>query len=107
MTSVAQPEAPPPPVEGGADASVQAGPRGLTRREQEMLVFERQWWRRAGAKETAIRGRFEMAPTRYYQALNALVDRPEALAADPVLVGRLRRLRTARQPGRSVRGPVL
>jgi hypothetical protein len=106
MTSIAHPEATSPPVEGGTEASVQVAPRGLTRREQEMLVFERQWWRRAGAKETAIRGRFEMAPTRYYQALNALVDRPEALVTDPVLVGRLRRLRTARQPRRSVGGSV-
>ena len=62
-----------------------------------MLAFERQWWRRAGAKETAIRDRFGVPPTRYYQVLNALVDRPEALAADPLLVRRLRRLRAARQ----------
>ncbi len=73
----------------------------LTRREHEMLAFERQWWRRAGAKETAIRERFGLAPTRYYQALNALVDRPAALAADPLLVRRLRRLRAARGQRRS------
>ncbi len=73
----------------------------LTRREHEMLAFERQWWRHAGAKETAIRERFGLAPTRYYQALNALVDRPAALAADPLLVRRLRRLRAARGQRRS------
>ena len=66
-----------------------------------MLTFERQWWRRAGAKETAIRDQFGVSPTRYYQVLNALVDRSEALAADPLLVRRLRRLRTARQRQRS------
>ena len=66
-----------------------------------MLTFERQWWRLAGAKETAIRDRFGVTPTRYYQVLNALVDRPDALAADPLLVRRLRRLRTARQRQRS------
>ena len=44
-------------------------------------------------------------PTRYYQVLNALVDRPDALAADPLLVRRLRRLRLARQRTRSSRGP--
>ena len=76
-------------------------PAGLTRREEDMLVFERQWWRRAGAKDTAIRTRFELPPTRYYQVLNALVDRPEALAADPIVVGRLRRVRAARHRGRS------
>ena len=73
----------------------------LTRREHEMLAFERQWWRHAGAKETAIRERFGLAPTRYYQALNALVDRPGALAVDPLLVRRLRRLRAARGQRRS------
>jgi hypothetical protein len=70
-----------------------------------MLTFERQWWRQPGAKETAIRDRFDLTPTRYYQVLNALVDRPDALAADPLLVRRLRRLRAARQRTRSSRGP--
>jgi hypothetical protein len=66
-----------------------------------MLTFERQWWRSAGAKETAIPDTFGVTPTRYYQVLNALVDRPAALAADPLLVRRLRRLRSARRRGRS------
>jgi hypothetical protein len=66
-----------------------------------MLAFERQWWRRPGAKETAIRDSFGMTPTRYYQVLNALVDTPAALATDPVLVKRLRRVRTGRRRGRS------
>jgi len=69
-----------------------------------MLSFERQWWRRPGAKETAIRDRFDLTPTRYYQMLNALVDRPDALAADPLLVRRLRRLRAARQRTRLSQG---
>jgi|SRR3954451_23349025 Protein of unknown function (DUF3263) len=78
-----------------------APPAGLTRREHEMLAFERQWWRHAGAKETAIREQFGVPPTRYYQVLNALVDRPAALEADPLLVRRLRRLRSARRQRRS------
>ena len=76
---------------------------GLTEREQEILAFERQWWKYAGAKETAIRELFDMSSTRYYQVLNALIDRPEALAYDPLLVKRLRRLRTSRQRARSAR----
>jgi hypothetical protein len=40
---------------------------------------------------------------RYYQVLNALIDRPEALAADPLLVRRLRRLRASRQRQRQAR----
>jgi hypothetical protein len=100
MTSDPVPAVSPPrPVDPEAPAI--PVPAGLTRREHEMLLFERQWWRRAGAKDTAIRTRFEMPPTRYYQALNALVDRPAALAADPLVVGRLRRVRAARHRRRS------
>ena len=76
---------------------------GLTEREQEVLAFERQWWKYAGAKEQAIRELFDMSATRYYQVLNALLDRPEAMAFDPMLVKRLRRLRAARQRARSAR----
>lgn len=97
MNSDPAPVVSPPRADGSGEASVQAGRVGLSRREHEILGFERQWWRRAGAKETAIRDLFETTPTRYYQALNALVDRPEALAADPLLVRRLRRLRMARR----------
>jgi hypothetical protein len=96
----------PPPAEELAEVSAQVTPGGLSRREHEMLTFERQWWRRAGAKETAIRDRFGVPPTRYYQVLNALVDRPEALETDPLLVRRLRRLRSVRQRKRSLQGPV-
>src|SRR5438270_10975146 len=60
-------------------------PEGLSCREREMLAFERQWWRYAGAKEQAIRAQFGSSATRYYQDLNNLIDRPEALAADPML----------------------
>lgn len=76
---------------------------GLSSREREMLVFERQWWRYAGAKEQAIREQFGLSATRYYQALNNLIDRPDALAADPMLVKRLRRLRSGRQRARAAR----
>jgi hypothetical protein len=90
----------PPRADGsGEGPSTTAG--GLSRRQHEMLAFERQWWRRPGAKETAIRDRFGMTPTRYYQALNALVDSPVALATDPLLVKRLRRVRTGRRRSRS------
>lgn len=75
----------------------------LTERDQRILEFERQWWKYAGAKEQAVRDLFDMSATRYYQVLNALIDRPEALAFDPMLVKRLRRLRAARQKARSAR----
>ena len=81
-----------------------AGPADeLDRREREILAFEGQWWKYAGAKEQAIREPFDMSATRYYQVLNALIDKPEALAADAPLVKRLRRLRTSRQRTRAAR----
>ena len=52
------------------------------------------WWKFAGAKEQAV-DKFGMSATRYYQTLNALIDDPAALAQDPLLVKRLRRLREA------------
>ena len=75
----------------------------LTARDREILAFERQWWKYAGAKEQAIKELFDMSATRYYQVLNALIDLPEAVAADPMLVKRLRRLRASRQRARSAR----
>jgi hypothetical protein len=101
MISDPAPVVSPPRADGSGEASAQVLPVGLSRREHEMLAFERQWWRRPGAKETAIRDQFGVPPTRYYQVLNALVDRSDALAADPLLVRRLRRLRSARQRQRS------
>ncbi len=76
---------------------------GLTRREREILAFERQWWKYAGSKEAAVKELFDISSTRYYQLLGKLVDRPEALAADPMLIKRLRRLRAARQKARAAR----
>ncbi|MBN6034943.1 DUF3263 domain-containing protein [Amycolatopsis sp. 195334CR] len=82
------------------DAADQAG---LSPREQEILAFERQWWKYAGAKEQAIRELFAMSSTRYYQVLNQLIDKHEAMQADPMLVKRLRKTRAARQRTRAAR----
>jgi len=76
---------------------------GLTERDAQVLEFERQWWKYAGAKEQAIRDLFDMSSTRYYQVLNQIIDNPQALACDPLLVKRLRRLRATRQRARSAR----
>ena len=76
---------------------------GLTDRDRKVLEVERQWWKYAGAKEQAIRDLFDLSSTRYYQLLNQLIDDPAALAFDPMLVKRLRRLRASRQRARSAR----
>jgi len=73
----------------------------LSDRDRDILTFERQWWRYAGAKEDTIRDLFSMSATQYYQVLNALIDTEAALAHDPMLVKRLRRMRSARTQGRA------
>jgi hypothetical protein len=75
----------------------------LSDRDREIIAFERQWWKYAGSKETAIKDLFDMSSTRYYQVLNALIDNPAALEHDPMLIKRLRRLRASRQRARSAR----
>lgn len=75
----------------------------LSRRDRDILAFERQWWQYAGLKEQAIKDMFDLSATRYYQVLNEVIDNPAALAEDPLLVRRLRRLRSARQKQRSAR----
>ena len=75
----------------------------LTDLETRILDFERNWWRFAGAKETAIKELFDLTAPRYYQLMNDLIDRDDALAASPRLVKRLRRLREARMQARTAR----
>ena len=89
------------PVRSRLDPETAAA--ALSERDRRILEFERQWWKYAGAKEQAIRDLFEMSSTRYYQILNGLLDTPEALAFDPMLVKRLRRMRASRQRTRSAR----
>jgi hypothetical protein len=75
----------------------------LSELELRILDFEASWWRYAGAKEAAIKELFELSAARYYQLLNDLIDRDDALAASPMLVKRLRRLREARMNTRTAR----
>lgn len=75
----------------------------LSVKDKMTLDFERQWWKYSGAKEAAIRDRFGESSTRYYQRLNALIDRPDAMAYDALVVRRLQRIRAQRQAARSAR----
>ena len=77
--------------------NIESAVTGLTDLEVRILDFEKTWWRYAGAKEAAIKELFDLKPLAYYQALNNLIDRPEALLAAPMLVKRLRRIREARR----------
>lgn len=80
-----------------------SGHLGLSDLEVRILDFEGSWWRYAGAKESAIKELFDVSAARYYQLLNDLIDRDDALLAAPMLVKRLRRLREARMSTRIAR----
>lgn len=73
------------------------GTTELSDRDREILDFEGGWWKYQGAKEDEVRRRFDLSATRYYQIVNALIDRSEALAYAPTTVKRLRRLRDNRR----------
>lgn len=74
---------------------------GLDPRSRAILDFEREWWRYAGHKEQAIREHFDMSPTTYYKAVNDLIDQDAAMAYDPMLVKRMRRMRARRNQQRA------
>lgn len=78
-------------------------PVELTEREAAILDFEDSWFTAAVPKEQAIREHFSLSTARYYQQLNALIDTPQALEYRPLLVKRLRRMRSQRQAARSAR----
>jgi hypothetical protein len=73
------------------------GDGALDGRARAVLDFEREAWKLTIAKERAIRERFGFSVARYHQLLNRTIDRSEALAYDPMLVRRLRRLREVRR----------
>jgi hypothetical protein len=75
----------------------------LSERDIDILDFERSWWKHAGVKEEAIRERFDMSATRYYQLLSDVLENPAAMEHDPILVKRLKRLRAYRQRKRVAR----
>ena len=72
-------------------------PTPLDERSKQILALERTWWQEPGSKREAIRRRFGLSPTRYYELVGELIDSPEALSYDPLVVKRLRRGRTVRR----------
>ncbi len=78
-----------------------AGDSGLDARDRAVLAFEHAWTKHGGAKDEAVREEFGISSVRYYQLLGRLIERPAALAHDPLLVKRLLRLRDARTERRA------
>ena len=92
MSVVRRPSAP-----EGRTPSTDGPIEGLDAIGRRVLDLERSMPRARGQKDRAIRERLGISPTRYRQVLLRTIELPAALAYDPVLVGRLRRLRDARR----------
>jgi hypothetical protein len=60
----------------------------LTDRQQRMLAFERQWWKRDDALVAEL---FGCGLEQYQHELTQLLGLPAAVSYDPLLVRRLRR----------------
>lgn len=88
---------------GAARVEPEAPASGLDPRSARLLEFEDAWSGRTGAKASAIRAEFGVPPARYYQLLSAILDSPEALRHDPLLVRRLQRMRDSRAAARASR----
>jgi hypothetical protein len=91
---------------GSVHPSIPASDRiaSLDQRARDVLDFEREAWKLTVSKQRAIRERFGFSPSRYHQLLHRIIDRPEALAYDPMLVRRLRRVRAVRRRSRTASG---
>ncbi len=86
-----------------SEATPLSSPLELSERDAAILDFEDSWFTSAVPKEQAIMEHFSLSSARYYQQLNQLIDSSEALAYKPLLVKRLRRMRSQRQAARSAR----
>ena len=68
-----------------------------------MLDFERTWWQVDSPREEAIRARFDCSTDDYYAELNRVLELPEAMDHDPLVVRRFQRRRVRRR--RDLLGP--
>lgn len=69
----------------------------MTPTDAELLDFEASWPLPGAAKDSTVVAVLGMPPTLYHQRLGALLDDPKALAYNPLLIKRLRRLRATRR----------
>lgn len=72
----------------------------ISERHQAMLEFERSWWNHDEPKDVLIRARFQCSADEYYAELNELLEQPEAMEHDPLVVRRLARHRVRRRRAR-------
>lgn len=64
----------------------------LTDLERAMIALEKRHWKYQGTKEKAITA-LGLTPIAYYQKLNTMIDSQRVIAAEPILMHRLREVR--------------
>ena len=72
----------------------------LGERAAAMIAFEATWFQLGEERHDAIRARFACSVEDYNLELNRVIDHPDALAIDPLVVRRLRRHRERRRRAR-------
>jgi hypothetical protein len=72
----------------------------LGERAAAMIEFEATWFLLGEERHEAIRARFACSVEEYTLELNRVMDHPDALAIDPLVVRRLRRHRERRRRAR-------
>ncbi|WP_166868084.1 DUF3263 domain-containing protein [Salinibacterium sp. ZJ70] len=71
--------------------------------ERRILEFETAAASVGGVTAASVRREFGVTLARYHQMLSGVLDSPQALRHDPMLVRRLRRIRDARAAARASR----
>ena len=69
----------------------------LSKRDRDVLDFERSWWLVPGPKDRAVQEHLGISAGRYYQILRGLLDEPDAMAYDPLTVRRLLKVQAERR----------
>ncbi|QDP44158.1 hypothetical protein SEA_JUJU_42 [Gordonia phage JuJu] len=69
----------------------------MTDEDRALLEFAAHRWHFAGNHAAAVHAEFGISVTRFWQRVNNLLDDPAALEHSPVVVNRLRRLRSRRR----------
>ena len=84
----------------GKAGGVTSSSSPLPERARAMIEFEATWFDLDEDRHLAIRARFARSVEDYNLELNRVIDDPQALAADPLVVLRLRRQRERRRRSR-------
>lgn len=69
----------------------------LDDRDRAIVEFEATWFTLDEPRHEAIRARFSCSVEEYQLEVNRVIDHPDALALDPLVVRRLRRHRERRR----------